>query len=76
MNKDHFARTFGFNDYEEMVEISSLVLNEDNSNLYVTKLPDGHFLAWDSSEIADDRVEVFLSIDEAKNYLLEQSAVD
>jgi hypothetical protein len=69
VNKEHFAKTFGFFNYEEMLESSTTVHHENNVGWYVTKLPHGKFLAWDNAEIADDRVEVFFTKEEAKDYL-------
>ena len=69
MNRDHFAHTFGFEDYNRMLRNSSIVYEKNDAFWYVTKLPQGKFLAWDSSEIADDRVEVFFTRQEAESYL-------
>lgn len=69
MNKDHFAKSFGFISYEEMVNSSMTVFQENDIAWCVTKLPQGKYLAWDDAEIADDRVEIFFSKEEAENYL-------
>ncbi|NLI91159.1 MAG: hypothetical protein GX434_02825 [Peptococcaceae bacterium] len=69
MNKDHFAKTFGFVDYQEMLENTTTVFKEKDVSWCVSKLPHGKYLAWDNAEIADDRVEVFFTKEEAENYL-------
>lgn len=69
MNKDHFAKSFGFFNYEEMLDNSVTVFEENDVAWCVTKMPHGKFLAWDDAEIADDRVEVFFTKEEAENYL-------
>ncbi|NLM21407.1 MAG: hypothetical protein GX207_06635 [Peptococcaceae bacterium] len=52
-----------------MLRHSTIVSAEDNVFWYVTKIPHGNFLAWNSAEIADDRVEVFFTKEEAENYI-------
>lgn len=69
MNKDHFAKTFGFYDYEEMLANTTTVFQDTNIAWCVSKLPRGEFLAWDDAEIADDRVELFSDKDAAEDYL-------
>lgn len=69
MNKDHFAKTFGFFDYQEMLDQTTTVARDNDVSWCVSKLPHGKFLAWDNAEIADDRVEVFFSKEEAINYI-------
>ncbi len=69
MNKDHFAKTFGFEDYEEMIDNSAIIFKDDNVSWCVSELPHGKFLAWDDAEIADDRVEIFFTKEEAENYI-------
>jgi hypothetical protein len=69
MNKDHFAKNFGFYDYEEMLENSITVFQDPDVSWCVSSLPHGKFLAWDDAEIADDRVEVFFTKEEAEHYL-------
>ncbi|MGI6448781.1 MAG: hypothetical protein ACOX3R_00385 [Desulfitobacteriia bacterium] len=69
MNKDHFAKSFGFIDYEEMVGNSTTIFQDDDVSWCIAKLPHGKFLTWDDAEIADDRVEVFFTRDEAEEYL-------
>lgn len=71
MNKDHFAKSFGFTDYEEMVKNSITVFQENDVAWCVAKLPHGKYLAWDDAEIADDRVEVFFTKEDAEKYLAE-----
>lgn len=69
MNKDHFAKNFGFVDYEEMLDHSTTVFKDKDVAWCISKLPHGKFLAWDDAEIADDRVEVFYTKEEAEKYL-------
>ncbi|MGI5901122.1 MAG: hypothetical protein ACOX7U_01445 [Desulfitobacteriia bacterium] len=70
MTKDHFAKTFGFADFEGMLRKSS-VIYENKVSWYVTKIPSGEYLTWNSAEIADDRVEVFSTREEAEDYLFQ-----
>jgi len=70
MNKDHFAKNFGFLDYQEMLDNTTTVYKDQDIAWCVSKIPhDERFIAWDDAEIADDRVEVFLSRQDAENYL-------
>ncbi|HHV65973.1 MAG TPA: hypothetical protein GXX46_13060 [Peptococcaceae bacterium] len=69
MNKDHFAKSFGFVDYEEMVDNSTTVFRDKDVSWSIAKLPHGKYLTWDDAEIADDRVEVFFTREEAEEYL-------
>lgn len=69
MNKDHFAKSFGFFDYEEMLDNTTTVFLDQDIAWCISKLPQGEFLTWDNAEIADDRVEVFYTKEEAEDYL-------
>lgn len=69
MNKDYFAQTFGYENYDNMLENTTIVFKDDPICWNITKLPDDRFIAWDDAEIADDRVEIFSTREEAKNYL-------
>lgn len=69
MNKDHFAKSFGFFDYEEMLDNTTTVFQDQDIAWCISKLPQGKFLTWDNAEIADDRVEVFYTKEEAEDYL-------
>jgi hypothetical protein len=69
MDKDQFAKAFGFFDYQEMLDHSTTVIQDKDTSWYVSKLPHGKYLAWDNAEIADDRVEVFFSKEDAADYL-------
>ncbi|NLL52852.1 MAG: hypothetical protein GX248_09130 [Peptococcaceae bacterium] len=69
MTKDHFAHAFGFQNYDKMLRHSMIVYEEDNVCWYVTKIPHGNFLTWNSAEIADDRVELFFTKEEAQDYV-------
>ena len=61
MNRDKFAQTLGFADYEKLIQESEVIINEGEAGWYVTKLPNGQWAAWDEWELAPDRVAFFNS---------------
>lgn len=70
MDKEHFARSFGYYSYEEMLGCSDLVFKDsDEVSWYVSQLPHGKYLTWDDAEIADDRVESHYTKEDAEKYL-------
>lgn len=69
MNVNQFANCFGFKDYEQMLNNTSTVFQDTDISWNVTKLRAKNYIAWDSNEIGDDRVESFSSQEEAENYL-------
>lgn len=69
MNKDQFANCFGFQDYDHMLSTTTTVIKDGDTDWNITKLPLEKFLVWDNTEIGDDRVEVFLSREDAERYL-------
>ncbi|UWG99322.1 hypothetical protein LPY66_19585 [Dehalobacter sp. DCM] len=69
MDRDHFARIFGYEDYDAMQENTTTVYKDGQICWNITSLPDNRFITWDNAEIADDRVEVFLTRESALNYL-------
>lgn len=71
MDKQHFAKSFGLHDYEELLDNSQLIFQDKGARWYISKLPHGKYLTWEDTEIADDRVEVFYSKEDAENYIEE-----
>ena len=69
MDKNQFANCFGFYDYDDMLSITTTVIQDGDKDWNITKLPFEKFLVWDNTEIGDDRVEVFLNRDAAEEYL-------
>lgn len=69
MNVNQFANCFGFEDYEQMLNSTDTVFEDEDVSWNVTKIRGGNYIAWDSAEIGDDRVEAFSSQEEAKEYL-------
>jgi hypothetical protein len=71
MTKDTFARTFGFEDYGHLLASTTTVFKDNDTDTCwnITKLSQDRFLTWDDAEIGDDRVEVFLTENEAQAYL-------
>lgn len=69
MDKDRFATCFGFENYEDMMELTTTIMEDGNIQWNITNLPMERFLVWDNTELGDDRVEVFLDREDAKKYL-------
>ncbi len=69
MEKEVFAKTFGFESYEDLIDHSREVHTEGDISWYVTGCPDGKWAAWDEAEISRDRVEVFNTEEEAREFL-------
>lgn len=58
MNHDAFARGLGFTDFNTLLDASEVVAHEkDDTQWYITKIPDGVWVAWDDAELSPDRVE-------------------
>lgn len=69
MDNNQFANCFGFQDYDDMLSLTTTVIEDGDSHWNITKLPLEKFLVWDNTEIGDDRVEVFLDREKAEEYL-------
>ena len=69
MNKDRFATCFGFENYDDMMALTTTIIEEGHSQWNITNLPMERFLVWDNTELGDDRVEVFLDREDAEKYL-------
>ena len=69
MDKDRFASCFGFENYEEMLGLTTTVIKDGECHWNITNLPWERFLVWDNTELGDDRVEVFLDREDAEKYL-------
>jgi len=68
LDRDEFARTLGYADYEALCLASERVAVEGDVTWYITRLPDGRWAAWDDAEIALDRVTYHGSRDAALRY--------
>jgi len=65
MTRDQFAQMLGFKDYETLIQDSESVIREGDIAWYITKLPCGHWAAWDEWELSVDRVVYFATRSEA-----------
>ena len=70
-DKQHFAKSFGFYNFEELLDNSRPIFQDKDTCWYISKLPHGKYLTWDDNEIADDRVEVFYTKEDAEKYIEE-----
>lgn len=70
MTRDQFAQVLGFKDYETLIQASEPVIREGDVSWYVTKLPCGHWAAWDEWELSADRVSYFNSRAQAISFHL------
>ncbi|WP_148235630.1 hypothetical protein [Thermaerobacter marianensis] len=67
-NRDEFARTLGYADWDALMAASEEVAVEGDISWYVSRLPDGRWAAWDDAEIALDRVSIHATREEAVAY--------
>lgn len=66
LNRNEFARHLGYADWSDLMNASRLVVEEgETATWYVTPLSDGRWAAWDTAELATDRVTYFATYEEA-----------
>ncbi|SFU94915.1 hypothetical protein [Alicyclobacillus macrosporangiidus] len=63
-----FAQALGFGSETQLFEASQAVLQNGDVTWYITRLPDGRWVAWDDSEVSLERVEFFDTRDEAEAF--------
>lgn len=66
---DEFSSLFGYEDYEELVQHSETLYEEDDISWYITQTKGGRWGAWDDAEIAKDRIEWFDTRQGAVQYM-------
>ena len=65
MSRNQFAQALGFSDFEALIRASESIVKEGDINWYATRLPNGHWISWDDSELSLDRVAHFSTRGEA-----------
>lgn len=72
LDKDEFARRYGFQSYLDFFEASAPAQSNDGANWFVTAVLAGRWIVWNSQELP--AVKEFASAEEAKQEALERGA--
>lgn len=68
MTEEEFAEALGFESYEDLMEASEAVIREGDIYWYVTRLPNGRWVAWDEAELSLSRTAYFATYEEAAEF--------
>ncbi len=56
MPRDEFARHIGYADWSRLMEASEHVVAKRDTDWWITRLPNGKWVAWDDSKLSPDRI--------------------
>jgi len=73
LSRFEFAQHLGYRDWDELMSVSRPVVEEGEvATWYVTLMPDGiRWAAWDTAELAADRVKICDTLADAVRYQYE-----